>query len=143
MTCPHLQDQREIRKRRTLGGVPEFLNQCQACGAKVGKPIAPANISYPGNILWWDVALEQRHKTKRPATKRAREYRDFMKGKSWKRLRKLVLDRDNYTCRRCGDQNTHHVHHRTYERFGQERLEDLITLCQDCHGAEHQGGTPT
>ena len=25
------------------------------------------------------------------------------------------------------------VHHRTYERFGAERVEDLTTLCRECH----------
>lgn len=25
------------------------------------------------------------------------------------------------------------VHHRTYERFGAERVEDLTTLCGECH----------
>jgi 5-methylcytosine-specific restriction endonuclease McrA len=30
-----------------------------------------------------------------------------------------------------------HVHHRTYARFGHERIEDLEVLCESCHNAEH------
>jgi 5-methylcytosine-specific restriction endonuclease McrA len=30
-----------------------------------------------------------------------------------------------------------HVHHCTYENYAQERLEDLITLCSECHNDFH------
>jgi replicative DNA helicase len=30
------------------------------------------------------------------------------------------------------------VHHRTYERIGQERSEDLTVLCDVCHGLFHE-----
>jgi hypothetical protein len=29
------------------------------------------------------------------------------------------------------------VHHRTYERVGQEQLRDLIVLCRTCHSRYH------
>jgi hypothetical protein len=34
------------------------------------------------------------------------------------------------------------VHHRTYERLGRERPEDLLVLCEKCHAVEH-GREPT
>jgi len=30
-----------------------------------------------------------------------------------------------------------HVHHKTYERRGEERTSDLVAICLDCHGKEH------
>lgn len=29
------------------------------------------------------------------------------------------------------------VHHKTYERLGNERLDDLVVLCPACHGDQH------
>lgn len=36
----------------------------------------------------------------------------------------------------CGDAKVQ-LHHTTYDRVGQERLDDLIALCKDCHDAAH------
>src|ERR1700722_9061617 len=30
-----------------------------------------------------------------------------------------------------------HIHHRTYERLGEERFEDVEILCRECHDKEH------
>lgn len=47
----------------------------------------------------------------------------------------MVLDRDGYECRTCTSKSDLEVHHRTYERFGNEELGDLVTLCHECHEA--------
>lgn len=36
----------------------------------------------------------------------------------------------------CGDTDVH-LHHMTYERIGEERLEDLTPLCRTCHTMIH------
>jgi len=41
---------------------------------------------------------------------------------TWKNKRNLVIDRDNNKCVLCGSENDLHVHHLTYERFGDENL---------------------
>ena len=62
------------------------------------------------------------------------EYTAYMRSVEWDEKRRAVLKRDGYRCRRCGtDQKTLTVHHRNYDNLGHERLEDLITLCPDCH----------
>ena len=33
-----------------------------------------------------------------------------------------------------------HVHHRTYDNIFRETLDDLTTLCEDCHEAHHKWG---
>ena len=52
-----------------------------------------------------------------------------------------ALDRDNYTCQICGVKNTRlEVHHIKYRsQGGSDDLDNLITLCEDCHHNLHKG----
>ncbi len=50
------------------------------------------------------------------------------------------MERDDFTCKKCGDvESTLHVHHKFYV-FGREPWEyendELITLCWECHEEE-------
>lgn len=70
-----------------------------------------------------------------------------MKREQWRGLRKLCLERDNYTCYRCEKRNktgqglsVHHVIPRIDN--GPDELDNLITLCHECHDyVEMQGYT--
>ncbi len=66
-------------------------------------------------------------------------YSSFLKSKYWKWVRKLVLNRDGNKCKRCLSKVKLQVHHLTYKNhFNEHRhLEDLITLCNDCHEKQH------
>ena len=52
-----------------------------------------------------------------------------------------VLHRDNYTCQCCGKKHTRlEVHHIVYRsQGGTDDENNLITLCEDCHKAIHNG----
>ena len=52
-----------------------------------------------------------------------------------------ALDRDNYTCQHCGAKNVRlEVHHIKYRsQGGSDDLDNLITLCEDCHHNLHKG----
>ena len=52
-----------------------------------------------------------------------------------------VLDRDKYTCQICGKKHIRlEVHHIVYRsNSGSDDLDNLITLCEDCHDAVHNG----
>jgi len=57
----------------------------------------------------------------------------------WKRIRKVVLERDDYTCAACGHRalkwmNVHHL-----EDSGDNRPENLVPLCVACHCVLHVG----
>ncbi len=57
----------------------------------------------------------------------------------WDRVRKIVLDRDNHTCRFCGHRalkwmNIHHIGDTSYSDSG-----NLITTCVACHAVLHMG----
>ena len=55
----------------------------------------------------------------------------------WKWIRGVVLDRAGGKCERCKDRPAAHVHHKTYDRAGNEAVGDLEALCLRCHGLEH------
>lgn len=60
---------------------------------------------------------------------------------NWQKMRLWVLNRDNFTCQKCGSHHQQlHVHHTAYARNGYVWDVDprtLTTLCDDCHSAEH------
>lgn len=82
---------------------------------------------------------------------RKREYNQHLGSKQWWRTKKLVRrasvsENGRSTCARCSiteyeNRYLHgeglHGHHRTYERFGEERIEDIELLCSKCHALEH------
>lgn len=62
----------------------------------------------------------------------------------WQQLRLRVFERDNWTCRNCGEKNktlnAHHFHyHPCAEGPWDYDPETIITLCADCHSDEHDG----
>ncbi len=60
-------------------------------------------------------------------------------------VRQYVLKRDNYTCQCCGKHPTEknglklHVHHKESRKTGGNAPNNLITLCETCHKALHEG----
>jgi hypothetical protein len=63
------------------------------------------------------------------------QYTDYLNSPEWREKRKKRLRHDNYRCRTCWNTERLQVHHCTYERLYDEWLDDLITLCEDCHAA--------
>lgn len=64
-------------------------------------------------------------------------YVDYLKSEKWKRLRLEVMKRDSFLCQKCKTERACHVHHLTYERLGREKMEDLVSICLNCHIIEH------
>lgn len=64
-------------------------------------------------------------------------YSEKLRDPRWQRKRLEILNRDDFTCRDCGDKDhTLHIHHCLYGR-GKEPWEapadELRTLCEECH----------
>jgi hypothetical protein len=66
------------------------------------------------------------------------EYEGYLKSKEWKALCKAVKERCNNICERCNNHLVDDVHHLTYVRKYEERLEDLQGLCAGCHEFLHR-----
>lgn len=70
---------------------------------------------------------------------RTMPYPDYLLTPEWENLRKLQLARSGYRCQVCNARQVQlQVHHRTYERRGNEAPGDLLTLCQNCHDLFHK-----
>lgn len=66
-------------------------------------------------------------------------YKEYLQSPEWKILSRLARERDGYKCRICNSDNRLNVHHRVYpEQLGSEPLNDLITLCLECHSLYHK-----
>jgi hypothetical protein len=71
----------------------------------------------------------------------AMPYDEYLLTPHWQEFRRQALERAEYRCQVCNSGNGPlQVHHRTYERRGHERLEDVIVLCAKCHTLFHENG---
>ena len=65
-------------------------------------------------------------------------YQEYLKTTHWNNKRIETLKRAGYKCQLCGVRNTPlEAHHNTYKNLGNELPEDLISLCNSCHGKFH------
>lgn len=58
----------------------------------------------------------------------------------WQQKAGEIKALDNYTCQHCGSNNNLTVHHKRYDpdkEIWEYEYEDLITLCWECHKAQH------
>jgi hypothetical protein len=69
-------------------------------------------------------------------------YAAYMSSDAWRAKRLQVLDRDGWECMTCDcihegrfTKADLQVHHRHYRNLGSEPLEDLISICGECHDA--------
>ncbi|WP_343060446.1 helix-turn-helix domain-containing protein [Paenibacillus phyllosphaerae] len=82
--------------------------------------------------------LAARQKSQKLLDLKNMPYAEYLKTAHWKKLRGTVLKRFEYRCAICNSNESIEVHHRTYERRGEERLTDLTALCDKCHELYHQ-----
>jgi 5-methylcytosine-specific restriction endonuclease McrA len=61
------------------------------------------------------------------------DYQEYIRSDRWKETRQWILIFWNYRCALCNSRERVEVHHRTYERLGQELTTDCIALCNRCH----------
>lgn len=62
-------------------------------------------------------------------------YSEKLKSPKWQKKRLEILNRDDFTCCKCGDKKTElHIHHLKYTGNPWDAPnEDLETLCKHCH----------
>jgi 5-methylcytosine-specific restriction endonuclease McrA len=64
----------------------------------------------------------------------------YLRTPHWDLVRSAAFKRDRGCCADCGvsiKDEPLEVHHITYIRKGRENLEDLMTLCRQCHQEHH------
>lgn len=70
---------------------------------------------------------------------RAMSYEEYLQTPHWKRRREARVRSAGRKCQLCNSDSTPlNVHHRTYERLGEELDGDLLVLCRKCHSTFHK-----
>jgi hypothetical protein len=69
-----------------------------------------------------------------------KEYAEYLLSPEWIKIRRLVKNRDHKQCVWCGAKRALRVHHLTYEHIYKELefLDDLVTICKNCHAWIHE-----
>jgi hypothetical protein len=115
-----------------------------------------AQIKRMGSKLVWVETCEDCEAARKREQQRRETYNQHLSSKEWweakKELRRQsVSEHGRAVCSKCGvtefdNKQTYgeglHGHHTTYERFGQEKTEDLELLCSRCHAWEHGNSAP-
>jgi 5-methylcytosine-specific restriction endonuclease McrA len=73
-------------------------------------------------------------------------YVRYLGSAAWSQKRADILARADGTCEACGagvPEGEAEVHHRTYQRVGEELSEDLVALCPGRHRRAHRGTAAT
>lgn len=66
------------------------------------------------------------------------DYDEYLKSVHWHRLRRVARAVLVYQCATCLSEDSGlHLHHKTYERLGNEEVTDLVWLCPTCHTDIH------
>ena len=64
-------------------------------------------------------------------------YSEQLKSPMWQKKRLEIMQRDNFTCQNCGDENrqlqVHHKHYIYGNNVWEYDEDELVTLCSDCH----------
>lgn len=122
---------------------------CRDCGVEIEVPLSSRTSPYPESYVCSDckVAQDQQYEinsaeyAQRVHILKTMPYADYLQTAHWQRTRSGALKRAKYRCQICNtNQKALHVHHRTYERRGEEYARDLIVLCEDCHRTFHENG---
>lgn len=66
-------------------------------------------------------------------------YKLYLQTPEWAERREQHLRSAKHRCQVCNGEHGLNVHHRTYERRGEEAWADLIVLCRVCHKTFHGG----
>lgn len=90
--------------------------------------------------MWQERWRRQKEKQERVEELRWMPYPEYLGTSEWAQRRRDVIRRAGFMCQVCASDGKLHVHHRTYARRGNERAEDMIALCADCHDLFHKHG---
>jgi hypothetical protein len=67
-------------------------------------------------------------------------YYEYIQSDIWREKRNAYGSIIGWKCEKCGRTPARkflHLHHKTYERLGHEKAEDVIMVCCFCHSDTH------
>lgn len=145
--CSH--EARELRLRTISDGRPAYYRQCIRCGYAgnaISTKVATAELQSHA-IPAFNQELEHQWHARKSAEYLAAyqriepslrvEYDAYLASDAWAARRSIVLARAREICECCEYYPAKEIHHKTYERIGQELDADLIAVCRFCHDLLH------
>ena len=68
-----------------------------------------------------------------------KEYLNYLKSNAWRKKRQAFKESKLFKdgCYIC-EFPTVDIHHKSYKRFKNERISDLVALCRSCHNIVHK-----
>lgn len=106
-------------------------NRCPDCTAKKEAMTREIRVRH---------AEQSMNRESRLAELKKMPYADYLQTPEWAEVRKSALKRARFRCQICNRSGRLNVHHRTYERRGEELSSDVIVLCATCHSIYHENG---
>jgi hypothetical protein len=146
---------RNRRNRKTRYRKPRFLNRRNSTKPDRLSPTLRSKLDshlreirfvqsiLPISNLVMETGTFDPHALKNPAV--LQNHKLYQQGTNFgfANTKAYVLDRDQYTCQSCHGKSKNsrlHVHHIIFRRNGgSDEESNLITLCETCHTALHQG----
>lgn len=118
------------RKCRHGSMVRKISRVCEVCGKTFWIKRTVKDV----RCCSWKCRVDGIH-MRRDQTRRSDPY-------FWQSIRRRILERDGWTCQSCklvSFNGRLHVHHKIHRKDGgTEEDENLITMCEACHKAEHR-----
>ncbi len=68
------------------------------------------------------------------------DYQKYLQSTHWRKVKRDYAKQFKRVCYLCASEDNLELHHVTYERIGNERLTDVVYLCEICHGFIHGDG---
>ncbi len=144
----HCHTREELHK--LLGGKERWHFVCADCRAKEAEEAVAsrnrfyARLSAEGQVKRDAQAAAEQAKLeaqeKRLWELRRMPYADYLQTPEWQERRTRHLDSVGHRCQLCNASGPRlQLHHRNYERRGQEQFYDLLVLCRNCHDLFHKG----
>lgn len=92
----------------------------------------PEKVMLFADNAWWRKAVVA---ARSPEMKRW-VYEQYLFSQAWQKKRQEQFEKSQ-RCEVCHFGEATEVHHKTYANLGDEQDGDLMSLCDDCHRAEH------
>jgi 5-methylcytosine-specific restriction endonuclease McrA len=141
--CLSCDEQIIPRDRRHFGSLSRELRLicCSRIGERVVEQLlCQCCFGVRAQVLQEERRLQRLAWQARVAQLKRMPFSEYRLTPEWQSKRTQMLCRAGYRCQICGKHDTLlDVHHNSYERYGDERPEDLVVLCRRCHEHFHGG----
>ena len=155
----------ELRKRTIKNGTIQYVYQCLNCGSAESKAIKKIEaeqlnggsvfIQFDDNLSksWsaeykngkdtiskkYESLIEEAIKLNEQKNDDFfKEYNKYLESEKWHNKRLKVLERADYLCEGCRENEATEVHHLSYKHVFDELLFELVAVCNSCHTFIHK-----